>query len=288
MISARLAFSPPAPISPARSAARGPRRRGRQVGGGNLDRAGAAGHVPRRMHAFPSQPVRDDRDDRRGRRDALAGDQRHDRAADRHRLQRLQEPVRLSRQGSRLRAGGGDFPAALEWLPYVLDIPSYLGSAGLDAEGRVARGERNAHQWRRVRYSYMDCRREARRRGLTIRGTRKIWDSTPAAVAMLYRQAAGCDGVPCAITTAVFDRFWKRELDIEDAAVLARRAGRSRRGYRRLRRIPRRRGPPRARRDPCRAAHEAGVFGVPTFVVDGELFWGREHFSSVRDLLRAG
>ena len=41
---------------------------------------------------------------------------------------------------------------------------------------RVIRAERNAHQWRRVRYLYMDCRRQARRRGLTIRGPRKIWD----------------------------------------------------------------------------------------------------------------
>src|ERR1043166_5022690 len=57
----------------------------------------------------------------------------------------------------------------LEWLPYTLDIPAYLGSAKLDTGGNVVEQSRNAHQWRRVKYSYMDCRREANRRGLTIR-----------------------------------------------------------------------------------------------------------------------
>ena len=36
-------------------------------------------------------------------------------------------------------------------------------------------------------------------------------------------------------------------------------------------------------RSDCRAAaEELGVFGVPSYVVDDELFWGREHLSMVR------
>ncbi|MBN9560027.1 MAG: DsbA family protein [Alphaproteobacteria bacterium] len=179
-----------------------------------------------------------------------------------------------------------EFPGRLEWLPYVLDIPSYLGSAELDAEGRVARAERNAHQWRRVRYSYMDCRREARKRGLTILGTRKIWDSAPAAIAMLFAKRQG-DAVFRGYHDRVFDRFWRRELDIEDSAVLlavlaeagADTAGLmdflADEGRRELDAIH-------------EAAHEAGVFGVPSFVIDGELFWGREHLPVIRDILRAG
>jgi 2-hydroxychromene-2-carboxylate isomerase len=62
-----------------------------------------------------------------------------------------------------------DLPVRLEWLPYVLDIPSFLGSARVDADGAVLEEDRSAHQWRRVRYSYMDCRRQARKRGLVIR-----------------------------------------------------------------------------------------------------------------------
>jgi 2-hydroxychromene-2-carboxylate isomerase len=79
-----------------------------------------------------------------------------------------------------------DLSVRLEWLPYVLDIPSFLGSARLDADGNVLEAERNAHQWRRVRYSYMDCRRQARKRNLVIRGPQKIWDSALASAGMLH------------------------------------------------------------------------------------------------------
>ncbi|MCZ6666813.1 MAG: 2-hydroxychromene-2-carboxylate isomerase, partial [Gammaproteobacteria bacterium] len=71
----------------------------------------------------------------------------------------------------------------VEFLPYTLQIPKYLGTAELDADGRDTVGTRNDHQWRRVRYAYMDCRREANRRGLTIRGPRKIFDSTISHIA---------------------------------------------------------------------------------------------------------
>ena len=56
-----------------------------------------------------------------------------------------------------------DFRADIDWRPYSLDIPSYLGSAEVDDKGNVVREARNAHQWRRVKYSYMDCRRRAER-----------------------------------------------------------------------------------------------------------------------------
>ena len=32
-------------------------------------------------------------------------------------------------------------------------------------------------------------------------------------------------------------------------------------------------------------AEAAGVFGVPSFIVDGELFWGREHLADIREKL---
>src|SRR6266581_7281058 len=112
-----------------------------------------------------------------------------------------------------------DFPVRLDWLPYTLDIPSFLGSARLDEDGRVVEEERNAHQWRRVRYSYMDCRRQARKRGLVIRGPQKIWDSTIASRGMLYAKRQG-DPVLRRYHDTVFERFWKRELDIEDPDVI--------------------------------------------------------------------
>jgi 2-hydroxychromene-2-carboxylate isomerase len=84
-----------------------------------------------------------------------------------------------------------EFRVRLDWLPYTLDIPSYLGSARLDERGEVVESERSPHQWRRVRYSYMDCRRQARKRGLVILGTRKICDSSIAAIGMLWAKRQG-------------------------------------------------------------------------------------------------
>ena len=37
----------------------------------------------------------------------------------------------------------------------------------------------------------MDCRRQARKRGLVILGTRKIWDSSLAAIGMLWVKRQG-------------------------------------------------------------------------------------------------
>jgi len=178
-----------------------------------------------------------------------------------------------------------DFPVRVDWLPYVLDIPSFLGSARVDDSGQVLEEQRNPHQWRRVRYSYMDCRRQAQRRGLVIRGPQKIWDSALAACGMLYAKRQG-DVALRRYHDMTFERFWKRELDIEDPAVIgavlaeagvdiagfsAYSAGEGREELDRV----------------CRAAEAIGVFGVPTFVVDGELFWGREHLPDIRAILAA-
>jgi 2-hydroxychromene-2-carboxylate isomerase len=175
------------------------------------------------------------------------------------------------------------FEVQVQWLPYTLDIPSYLGSARLDERGEIIESTRNAHQWRRVRYSYMDCRRQARKRGLVILGTRKIWDSSVAAIGMLWAKRQS-KGQLRAYHDRVFERFWRRELDIEDPELIATTlneidanvigfrsylAGEGRREH----------------DDICKAAEAVGVFGVPSFLIDGELFWGREHLSDIGEKL---
>ena len=35
-----------------------------------------------------------------------------------------------------------------------------------------------------------------------------------------------------------------------------------------------------------RSAEAMGVFGVPSFIVDGELYWGQEHLDDIREILR--
>jgi 2-hydroxychromene-2-carboxylate isomerase len=175
-----------------------------------------------------------------------------------------------------------DQPVRVDWLPYVLDIPSFLGAARVGTDGTVLEENRNAHQWRRVRYSYMDCRRQARKCGLVIRGSQKIWDSTLAAAGMLFAKRAG-DAVFRRYHDAVFERFWQRALDIEDVAVIAgvlAEAGADGAVFTEQSQI--------YREDVVaisRAAEEAGVFGVPSFVIDDELYWGREHLADIREML---
>ena len=171
----------------------------------------------------------------------------------------------------------------LEWLPYTLDIPSYLGSARLDERGEVIELNRNAHQWRRVRYSYMDCRRQARKRGLVILGTRKIWDSSTAAIGMLWAKRQGKLQFR-AYHDLVFERFWRRELDIEDAEAIAAvlsEVHADRTGFRSYLA-----GAGRIELDTIRESGKAArVFGVPSLIVEGELFWGREHLADIREKL---
>lgn len=170
----------------------------------------------------------------------------------------------------------------IDWLPYILDIPAYLGSATVDADGRIVEESRNAHQWRRVRYSYMDVRREANRVGLTIRGTRKIWDSSLAGIGLLWARR---QGVIRAYNDEVFARFWKHDLDIEDPAALEdvlRRAGADVTGFRAYLADDGR----RELKSVQEAAEAKGVFGVPSFVFpDGDLYWGREHLPEIRRML---
>ena len=152
-----------------------------------------------------------------------------------------------------------DYDIVLQWRPYTLDVASYMGSV----DGR------DPHHWRRVRYSYMDARRYANKQGLVLKGPLKIYYARPANAGMLYAQR---HGVFRAYNDAAFDRFWRREFDPEDVAAveaLLIQAG-APAGFPDFLI-----GEGGAEHDRLRnEAEVAGVFGVPTFVFDNELFWG--------------
>lgn len=177
-----------------------------------------------------------------------------------------------------------DSGVSVDWLPYTLDIPAYLGSANVDDNGQVVDAERNAHQWRRVKYSYMDCRRSANLRGLTIRGPRKIFDSSLANIGLLFAKDRGDAR---AYNDIVFERFWKRELDIEDADVIAnvlQECGADTTTFQAFLLDAGRKQLIAVQEE----AEAAGVFGVPSFVLpDDDLYWGQEHLPRIRELLRA-
>jgi 2-hydroxychromene-2-carboxylate isomerase len=171
----------------------------------------------------------------------------------------------------------------IDWRPLTLDIPSYLGSAKLDGQGKVVENNRTPQQWSGVKYAYRDARRYASLRGLTIRGTTKIWDSSLAGIGMQWAKQQG-RRVLRGYIDRVYDRFWKRELDIEDPGVIERvlvEAGADVAGF-----AAYRTGEGRDSHDRMQQQiFDAGVFGVPSFVVAGELFFGREHLPMIRWLL---
>ena len=171
----------------------------------------------------------------------------------------------------------------VNWEPFVLDIPSYLGSARLGKDGKVAQQQRSASQWSGVKYAYYDCRRYANLSGTTIRGTEKIWDTNLAAVGMLWAKAQG-DAILQAYLDAIYIPFWKRELDVEDLAVIEHvlsNSGASIQGFREFAT-----GEGHLENQALQErAFDSGIFGVPTFELGGEQFFGREHLPRIRWLL---
>jgi len=163
-----------------------------------------------------------------------------------------------------------DYDIDLQWRPYTLDVANFMGKVD----------ERDPHHWRRVRYSYMDARRFANKQGLTLMGPKKIYYARPANAGMLYAQQ---HGVFRAYNDAAFERFWRRAFDPEDVAeveALLIEAG-APSGFPDFLI-----GAGGAEHDRLRNEAEAsGVFGVPTFVFDNELFWGGDRLGLLRERL---
>ena len=162
-----------------------------------------------------------------------------------------------------------------DWRPLTLDIPSYLGSAE-KRDGVVVSSEgRSQRTWRSIRQSYREARRYAERQGHMLKGTEKIWDSSIANIGILWVMQRSPERMK-AYLEAVYPPFWQRLLDIEDVSVVAdclERAGIESAGFDAFQQ-----GDGRVQHDQLATQlHPAGLFGVPSYVLDGEVFFGREH-----------
>ena len=167
-----------------------------------------------------------------------------------------------------------EFDVAVEWRHFTLDIPSFLGAVET----------RNETEWRKVRYAYMDMRRWANKRGLTVKGPRRIYDSSPAAIGMQYAQD---QNVFRPYNDRVFDRFWNHQLEVDDIVALTAvldEVGADAAGFASYLASEGRR-----RHDAMRLETEnLGIFGVPSFVLDGEIFWGYDRMDLLRERLGEG
>jgi len=151
----------------------------------------------------------------------------------------------------------------LHYIPHELDI---RGSFGGELDQRPER------DWRKVRYMYLDARRYANARGLIIRGPQKIFDSKLSLMTGLF---ADQHGQFRAYSDRVFERFFKRELDLENAAAVAAVMKETGLDPDAFQRYAAQDGPRELSEAFAMGEHD-GVFGVPTFIVDGEPFWGND------------
>ncbi len=166
-----------------------------------------------------------------------------------------------------------------DWRPLTLDIPSYLGSAR-KKEGKVVESTRSTSQWSWVKYAYRDARRYAERQGLMLKGTEKIWDSSIPNIGILWAMQTDRDRLGDYFE-AVYPPFWRRELDIEDMVVVEACLEKARidsSGFAEFAL-----GEGRAQHDKLQPQlHPSGIYGVPTYVFDGTILFGREHLPYVR------
>jgi 2-hydroxychromene-2-carboxylate isomerase len=164
-----------------------------------------------------------------------------------------------------------EYPIELVWLPYTLRIAEYLDAVE----------ERSAHNWRKVKYAYMDARRLANRQGLTLKGPRRIYNGDLSSIGMLFSQKSGFFD---AYHASTFDRFWRHDLDIDSMEEMKRH-------------IEGLGGVPadferyalghgcKEHRTIVREAEKNGVFGVPMVQIDNEMFWGGDRIWMVRQTI---
>ncbi len=164
------------------------------------------------------------------------------------------------------------FALSVEPRPYPLELESF---------GK----QPSPRDMRKLKYLYMDARRFANDRGLVVRGTPKIFDPRLAHAAFLYAQRSGHDR---ALLDKLLPAFWNRAFDIEDHAqivALLTEIGVDPKGFDVY--LNREADADLARI--ANEANEAGVFGVPTCVFNGELFWGSDRVAMLkRRLTEAG
>jgi len=143
-------------------------------------------------------------------------------------------------------------------------------------------GERSVYSEWKARYSYLDARRWANRRGgFAIRGPRKIYDSSPALIGGLFAQR---ERFFERYSLEVFRRFFEHRLEIDEPAQVAEligELGHDPAAYREFLA-----GDGAKRLEACvEEAHADHVFGVPLFLVNGEPFWGHDRMPLLEERL---
>ncbi len=154
----------------------------------------------------------------------------------------------------------------VRFIPYGVNIRKVYGPLDREEADR-----------RKVRYLYIDARRIAKERGLVIYPPKKIFSARLAFYGGLFAEK---NRRLRPYSNRVFDRFWKQELDVENrdaiSAIVA-EVGLDAADFLRYADAD-----ARADLNACFAEAERDeIFGVPTFIVDSEPFWGEDRIEWV-------
>jgi 2-hydroxychromene-2-carboxylate isomerase len=160
------------------------------------------------------------------------------------------------------------YAVRVRWIPFQLRIKG--------------KGERSqASEWK-AKYSYLDVRRFAARRGFRIRGPQKVYDTTPALIGGLFADRAG---KLHEYSRLAYERFFLREFEADQAdavAALVAEVGLDPSAFRHFLDGDGRAALAAAERE----AAEDHAFGVPLFLFAGEPFWGHDRLPLLEERLR--
>jgi 2-hydroxychromene-2-carboxylate isomerase len=154
----------------------------------------------------------------------------------------------------------------VRFIPYGVNIRKVYGPLDREDADR-----------RKVRYLYIDARRIAKERGLVIYPPKKIFSARLAFYGGLY---AANNQQFRPYSNCVFERFWKQELDVESRDAISTIVAEV--GLDPVEFLHYADTDARADLDACFVeADRDKIFGVPTFIVDGEPFWGEDRIEWV-------
>ena len=140
----------------------------------------------------------------------------------------------------------------------------------------------------RQAYRLVDLRRFSQHLGVALNLQPRYFPVAADDAGRLIIAVEQHDGADAAMKLcgAVFAAVWVQERDIADQAVLA--ALLAENGLPAQRLSQARDAPAQARYDENTAkAIELGIFGAPSYVIDGEIFWGQDRLDFVQRALQA-
>ncbi|MBI3701764.1 MAG: 2-hydroxychromene-2-carboxylate isomerase [Afipia sp.] len=140
----------------------------------------------------------------------------------------------------------------------------------------------------RQRYRLLELQRWRDKRGLKFHLKPKHWPFNPRLADGVVLAAMEAGQNPEPFMRRAYKAIWEDQLDLGDAATIAKIADES--GLAGAKLVE------RSESDAIGALYETNrqdaiasdVFGSPSFVLDGEIFWGQDRIESLADALKSG